>query len=397
MSSSIEFTAFLRQSGFKFYTGVPDSVLRGFCGALDLRADIKHLPAANEGAAVGLGIGWHLATGEVPVIYLQNSGLWNALNPFFSLAHRTVYDVPLLFIVGWRGRPGCHDEPQHRSSGAATEAILRMMGITPFTIEKWDACTRALATRYLQEERSACRSSAFLVPLGVFDDHCAPNASTSPTNTVSRDEIMATILEHLSPADFVVGGIGYSGRGLYARRRNNGFGQAEVLRDFLCIGGMGYALQVAIGTVLQRVGPESTGRVWCVEGDGSFLMHLGTAALVGTLQEIPLIYVLLDNGVHASVGGQSTACKALDYGATARVLGFRGVERASSKAEANAALDRLVAQPGPQFLWAQISNEPELRLPRPDETLVDRKRAVMELLKSYPGLQSEQRSERMVL
>ena len=386
MSSSIAFLTFLREAGFTFYSGVPDSALRGFCAAIDSRDDIQHVPAANEGAAVGLGIGWHLASGEVPAIYLQNSGLWNALNPHFTLAHQMVYDIPVLFIVGWRGRPGSKDEPQHRSSGAATESILRMMGITPFIIESWDDDTAVRASRYLGENR--IRSSAFLVPLGVFDDRQASLDRSELNGEPSRSEVMTTILDYVTAEDLVVAGIGHTGRELYAARLKRNAGPAELLRDFLCVGGMGYALQVAIGAALC----QRARRIWCIEGDGSFLMHLGTAALVGIVDDLPLIYVLLDNGTHASVGGQPTACRSLDYAAVAKTLGFAAVEKASSIPEVELTLRRLLLQKGPQFLWVRIANEPDLALPRPDESLTDRKRAVMELLKSKARLTGDRES-----
>ena len=383
MLSSIGFATFLRQSGFTFYSGVPDSVLRGFCAALDLRDDIRHVPAANEGAAVGLAVGWHLATGEVPAVYLQNSGLWNALNPYFSLAHRAVYDIPLLFIVGWRGRPGFNDEPQHLSSGAETECALRMMGITPLVIERWDDEMEARSTQYLEGNHLDGRSSAFLVPLGVFDEHIVATNPSELDGLPSRGDVIDTILQHIDPEDVVVAGIGHTGRELYAARLKEPR-RSGLLRDFLCVGGMGYALQVAIGTALGR----SRGRVCCIDGDGSFLMHMGTVALVGTLANLPLVHVLLDNGAHASVGGQKTACNSLDYGTAARTFGFRNVEGARSIAEIEAALSRLLVQPGPQFLWARIRNEPELKLPRPDEPLVERKRAVMDLLGFHSKLRN---------
>jgi phosphonopyruvate decarboxylase len=372
---SIALAALLRQFGFTFYTGVPDSVLRGFCAALDLRGDVRHVPAANEGAAVGLAVGWYLASGDVPAIYLQNSGLWNALNPYFSLAHRTVYDIPLLFIVGWRGRPGFNDEPQHSGSGAETERALHMMGITPLVLDKWDDDMEARATDYLKRNQVNGWSSAFLVPSGVFDRHI-PAANLSELDGVpSRGEVVDAVLHYVHPEDFVVAGIGHTGRELYSARLK-GAERSGLLRDFLCVGGMGYALQVAIGAALRR----STRQVWCIEGDGSFLMHLGTAALVGALDELSVIYVLLDNGAHASVGGQKTACKLLDYGAAACTLGFRSVESPRSIVELQAALGRLLLQPGPRFLWTRIRNEPGMNLPRPGEPLADRKRAVMDFL-----------------
>jgi phosphonopyruvate decarboxylase len=375
MRQSLAFAEFLRGFGFTFYTGVPDSVLRGLCAALDLRNDICHVPAVNEGAAIGLAIGWHIASGEVPVIYLQNSGLWNALNPFFSLAHPSVYDIPLLFIVGWRGRPGFSDEPQHLGTGSQTETALRMMGVSYLLIEKWDEETERLCTQHLTEACSNGRSAALLIASGVLDQKISASTLIQSEEIPRRSELMDVILRYVGPDDLVVAGIGHTGRELYSSRMRC-TRESAPLRDFLCVGGMGFALQVALAAALRR--PNYP--VWCIEGDGSFLMHLGTAGVVSALHDLPVTYVLLDNGAHASVGGQRTACKALDYGVAASALGFRTVERAHSVAEVGETLERLLLLPGPRFLWVKIRNEPDAKLPRPEESLLDRKDAIMDFL-----------------
>lgn len=375
MDTSLEFLAILRQEGIRFFAGVPDSVLKGLSTALDLRTDIQHLPAANEGAAVGLAIGWHLAKQDVPAVYMQCSGLWNALNPYFTLAHHSVYDIPLLLIVGWRGVPGRKDEPQHMATGAETQRVFAMMGITPFVVREWDAETKRGLSQYVGQQRDNRCSAAILIPAGVLDDSSNEIQKESKDESPARAEVIRQLLPHIAPQDLIVAGIGHTGRALYATRLE----AADPLaldRDFLCVGGMGYASQVAIGVALANAGQ----RVWCLEGDGSFLMHLGCSALVGELDNLNLLYVLLDNGSHASVGGQKTAAKSPEYSIVARALGFRTVERASSLSELDVALGKVKAKGGPCFLWVRIRSEPDLKLPRPQEDLVGRKQSVMALL-----------------
>jgi len=187
---------------------------------------------------------------------------------------------------------------------------------------------------------------------------------------------MGAVLEFIRDEDVVVAGIGHTARELYALRMKTKAVVSDLLRDFLCVGGMGLAFQVAMGAALS----PNKRRVWCFEGDGSFLMHLGSVALAGTFQDLDITYVLLDNRAHASVGGQSVAAGAIDYAVLSRVLGFRAAERADSPEQVREALPRLLAERGPRFLWAPIRNEPDLKLPRPAEGFEERKEDFMRRL-----------------
>ena len=120
----------LASYGIDFFAGVPDSLLKNICAYIADNKDAKHnIIAANEGAAVGLAAGYHLATGIIGVVYMQNSGEGNIINPLASLTDKEVYNIPVLLLIGWRGRPGVHDEPQHVKQGKVTTGILNTMGV----------------------------------------------------------------------------------------------------------------------------------------------------------------------------------------------------------------------------------------------------------------------------
>lgn len=379
MTAALAFFQLLKGRGLRFYTGVPDSSLRDFCAVLEQDSSIEHLPAASEGAAMGLGIGWHLGTGETPVVYLQNSGLWNFLNPYYSLAHPSVYGIPVLLVVGWRGRPDSNDEPQHMASGAETLKVLENMGIIPLVLESWDDNASDNISQYLNEAVQMLKSAAIVISPGLFDREDLSKTKHGSA-TLRRVEVIDALLKAANREDFVVAGIGHNGRELYGARLARDPDSERCKSDFLCVGGMGYALQIALGVAKSQ--PER--RIWCIEGDGSLLMHLGGAALAGIVGTPKFTCVLLDNECHASVGGQQTACRTLDYGALAKLVGFKVVEIASTLPQVGAGLTSILGQSGPSFLWARILGEVDRKLPRPRESFQDRKRAAMALLRSIP-------------
>lgn len=369
---SLEFAEFLVRERFALFTGVPDSSLRGFCSVLDELEGVDHLPAACEGAAVAVAAGRFLATGRPAVVYLQNSGLWNALNPYFSLTHASVYDIPILFVVGWRGRPGTKDEPQHSATGAATETVIRLMGIEPFVLDAWNVEVAVSLANYLEPVCAGKLSGAILVPTGVLNDSSASALIVRKSAYLTREHVVSHVLAEVGNDDLVVAGIGHTSRQVYAARTNSP--DSVHLSDFYCIGGMGYALEVALGVASAR--PRR--KIWVLEGDGSFLMHLGGKAGISRFKSSPLTYILLDNGAHASVGGQRVVSDYVDCCEAGRALGFSKVEKCTTSDELLEALVSSVS--GSRLLWVPIINEPNLDLPRPEADLLCRKRAVMGLL-----------------
>lgn len=355
-----ELLGLLHDAGVRFATGVPDSLLTGLTDMLGRHPGIRHMVAASEGAAVALAAGHCLGTGRRPLVYMQNSGLANALNPLLSMCHPRVYDLPMLLVVGWRGEPGQPDEPQHLPTGAITTSLLDQLEIPWFVLEREPASGAERLRVWLAQ--AGGRSCALVVPRNAIIAARDPGPGAG-SGTMDRTAALARILAAIPDEDAVFGGIGYVGRELLHARLQQ---QQTGAPDFLCVGAMGHASQFALGFALAR--PER--RVWCLDGDGSFTMHMGSCNLVSRLPGTRFVHVLFDNGVHASVGGSEVCGRGTDYGSIARAAGYAQVVRVEDEGGMGDAL-RLVRQGGgPAFLWVLVSAKSKDGLPRPGDDLI---------------------------
>ena len=302
--------------GSDFYTGVPDSQLKALCNNLMATWGIDpkhHIIAANEGNCVALAAGYHLATGKVPVVYMQNSGEGNVINPVASLLNDKVYAIPMVFIVGWRGEPGVHDEPQHIYQGEVTVKLLEDMGIATFVIgkETTDAeVEKAMAG--FREVLAQGKDVAFVIRKGALTD--APKVEYRNDYAMTREEIIRHIVQ-VSGEDPIVSTTGKASRELFEIRVANG---QEHKYDFLTVGSMGHSSSIALGVALNK--PEQ--RVWCIDGDGAVLMHMGAMAVIGQNKPKNLIHIVINNGAHETVGGMPTVAGGIDLVAIARACGY---------------------------------------------------------------------------
>lgn len=304
---------FLNQ--FDFFAGVPDSLLKPLCDWLITEYGIskKHIVAANEGNALALAAGYHLATGKIPVVYMQNSGIGNIINPLASLMNDKVYAIPCVFIVGWRGEPGVHDEPQHIYQGEVTVKLLEDMDVRTFIIGKETSEDEVL--RQLEDWKpllSAGKQVAFVVKKGAleFDG----KAKYSNDSVMLREEIIRRITAR-SGSDPIISTTGKASRELFEIREANGDGHGC---DFLTVGSMGHSSSIALEIALQK--PEQ--KIWCIDGDGALLMHMGAMALIGSNKPKNLVHVVINNGAHETVGGMPTVASGIDVTAIARACGY---------------------------------------------------------------------------
>jgi phosphonopyruvate decarboxylase len=349
-----QFLGQLAGAGIRFFTGVPDSLLKGLLTAIEQYEEGTHIVAANEGAAVGLAAGYHFATGGLPVVYLQNSGLGNLINPLTSLADREVYSVPMLLIVCWRGEPGTKDEPQHVVMGRITPTLLHQINV-PFVVlkkadnHKW----KELLCDAIALSRKESKPVALLVESGVF-----PEDELVPENDyeMSAAEAIEMVYSALSKNDIVVCTTGKIGRTFYQINERH----RKISRYFLNVGSMGHAVSVATGIAMQV-----RARVVLFDGDGALLMHMGALALPPSLQLTNLLYILLNNGVHQSVGSQPTLGFQVDFCTIARGCGFSNpvsVQRKERLFESTSYVEEI------DFLEIRINTECSEDLPRPGET-----------------------------
>ena len=302
--------------GSDFYTGVPDSQLKALCNYLmsEYGIDPKHhIIAANEGNCTALAAGYHLATGKVPVVYMQNSGEGNIINPVASLLNDKVYAIPCVFIVGWRGEPGVHDEPQHIYQGEVTLRLLEDMDITYFVISK--DTTEYELTAKMQEFKQILTSGkqvAFVVRKGAleFDG----KVKYENANTMTREEIIKHIVEHTGD-DPIVSTTGKASRELFEIREARGESHEK---DFLTVGSMGHASSIALGIAVQK--PDK--KIWIIDGDGAALMHMGAMAVIGANAPKNIVHIVINNDAHETVGGMPTVASKIDLVAIAKGCGY---------------------------------------------------------------------------
>lgn len=299
-----------------FYTGVPDSYLKTLCDYLMNRYGIDpkhHIIAANEGNCTALAAGYHLATGKVPVIYMQNSGEGNIINPVASLLNDKVYAIPVVFIIGWRGEPGTHDEPQHIYQGEATLRLLEDMDIATFIIGKETTDDEVAKTmEWFKTVLAKGKDVAFVIRKGALTD--APMVKYKNSNTMSREMVIQHIVK-ASGEDPIVSSTGKASRELFEIRVSNGQSHKY---DFLTIGSMGHSSSIALGVAINK--PEQ--RIWCIDGDGAVLMHMGSMAVIGVNKPKNLIHVVINNGAHETVGGMPTVAENIDIVSIAKACGY---------------------------------------------------------------------------
>ena len=302
--------------GSDFYTGVPDSQLKALCNYLmyTYGTDPKHhIIAANEGNCTALAAGYHLATGKIPVVYMQNSGEGNIINPVVSLLNDKVYAIPCIFIIGWRGEPGIYDEPQHIYQGEVTLKLLEDMDIAYFIISK-ETTEDELAAK--MEEFSTIFAAGKQAAFVVRKDALLYNGIVEyeNNNTMSREDIIRHIVR-VSGKDPIISTTGKASRELFEIREANG---QEHKYDFLTVGSMGHASSIALGVALNK--PDT--RVWCIDGDGAVLMHMGALAVTGVSRPKNLIHVVINNEAHETVGGMPTAAGRIDICRIAEACGY---------------------------------------------------------------------------
>ena len=362
--------------GADFYTGVPDSQLKALCNYLMDRYGIDphhHVIAANEGNCTALAAGYHLATGKVPVVYMQNSGEGNIINPVASLLNDKVYAIPMIFIVGWRGEPGIHDEPQHIYQGEVTVKLLEDMGIGTFIIGKETTDEEVVAAmQSFKKTLDAGKDVAFIIRKGALTD--APSVRYENSNTMQREEIIQHIVK-ASGEDPIVSTTGKASRELFETRVAN---DQSHKYDFLTVGSMGHSSSIALGVAINK--PEQ--KIWCIDGDGAVLMHMGAMAVIGANKPSNLVHVVINNGAHETVGGMPTVAATMDVVAIAKACGYPNAVSVDSFEALDKELERAKAANELSLIEVKCSIGAREDLGRPTTTAIENKENFMEYLKT---------------
>lgn len=366
----------LRENGIDCFAGVPDSLLKNICAYITDHCDAEHnIIAANEGAAVGLAAGHYLATGQPACVYMQNSGEGNIINPLASLTDQEVYNIPVLLLLGWRGRPGVHDEPQHVKQGKVTTGLLNVMGVNYEVLSK----DEDKAEKQISKAVKALKNKevfALVIEKDTFEDYKLQNVEINDLS-MTREEAIQTVAAALDEKDCIVSTTGMISRELFEYRA--AMNQRHE-RDFLTVGSMGHASQIALGIAMAK----SDRKVWCFDGDGATIMHMGSMAIVANKAPKNYIHVVFNNGAHDSVGGQPTVGLKIDIPAVAKAVGYKAAISVASKEELEKELSTLNSQlstlGGPILLEVRVRKGNRKDLGRPTTTPIQNKEALMDFL-----------------
>ncbi|MBD5483047.1 MAG: phosphonopyruvate decarboxylase [Lachnospiraceae bacterium] len=363
---------FIEKLNAEFYCGVPDSQLKALCDYLIDRygTDPKHhVIAANEGNCVASAAGYHLSTGKVPVVYMQNSGEGNAVNPIASLLNDKVYAIPCIFVIGWRGEPGIKDEPQHIFQGEITLKLLEDMQILYHVIdEKTNPSDLDAVMREFCEYLSEGKQTAFVIRKNALKYEGATQYHNKYTMT--REDVIERIVE-TAGNDRIISTTGKASRELFEIREKRKEGHEN---DFLTVGCMGHASSIALQIAVQR--PDK--RVWCLDGDGAALMHMGAMAVIGSQKPSNMIHVLLNNQAHETVGGMPTVAEGVCFRKIAEGCGYPHILSVEGAEELGEALKDIKERKELCFLEVKCALGARADLGRPTTTALENKLRFMQ-------------------
>lgn len=363
----------LKEHQIDFYAGVPDSLLKNICAYItDNLPKEQNIIAANEGGAMGIAVGYHLATGKVPIVYMQNSGEGNIINPLASLTDKEVYNIPVLLIIGWRGRPGVKDEPQHVKQGKVTTGLLNTMGINYTVLSKDEDMAAKQIKTAADYMKLTNECYALVVEKDTFADYKLHKVMKNDL-TMSREEAIQQVASSIEDNDCIVSTTGMISRELFEARTIWNQGHE---RDFLTVGSMGHASQIALGIALKK----HNRRIYCFDGDGASIMHMGNMAITASLECKNYVHVVFNNGAHDSVGGQPTVGFSINLCAIAKAVGYKACYSVDNAEELTGILKQLRVVEGPVFLQVCVKKGNRKNLGRPTTTPIQNKEALMAFL-----------------
>jgi phosphonopyruvate decarboxylase len=377
MIDCAEFYKLITNEGIKFYCGVPDSILKSFCAYLG-----DHVPSDNnfvttsEGEAIALAAGIYLATNKPATVYMQNSGEGNAINPLVSLADSHVYGIPMLLIIGWRGEPGMIDEPQHLKQGEITLDLLHTLGIPHEVLSKKFSDAKISIKKAFEFMNNRKAPYAIIIRKDTFKPFESIDKNTlQPAYPLSREEAIQIIIQTTSliKKPVFISTTGMASRELYENRLKMG---QDGQSDFLTVGAMGYASSIALGIALSK--PERL--VFCIDGDGAMLMHMGALATIAQSGITNLKHILINNGAHDSVGGQPTCGFKVDFGKIALACGYKKAWIATSREELIKSLQELIVFKELGLLEIRVKKGARKDLVRPKSTPAENKIKLMKYL-----------------
>jgi phosphonopyruvate decarboxylase len=363
----------LKRNGVDFFTGVPDSLLKDICSYVsDNSSSENHVISANEGGGIALAMGHYLATDKVPLVYMQNSGFGNIINPLLSLADRKVYSIPMVLLIGWRGEPGVKDEPQHVKQGEVSETLLKTLEIPYIIISKNTPKIDEVIFNVVNSAVQNNEPFAILVRKDTFEPYTLKTKLITNFD-LNRESAIIKASDLLNDSDIVVATTGKTSRELFEYRAGKTAGHQ---RDFLTVGGMGHANQIALGIAIAK--PKRT--VYCFDGDGAALMHTGSLGIIGELKPKNFKHIIFNNGAHDSVGGQPTIGFNIDFCKIAEAFNYKKTFKIKNVEEFDSIYSQFKTEEGPCLLEILINKGARNNLGRPTTSPKDNKVNFMKFL-----------------
>lgn len=364
MVNTKDFYDYLKSKDLDFFVGVPDSLLKNLCACIKENSDSKHnIIAANEGNAIAIACGYHMSSNKYGVVYMQNSGLGNTVNPLLSLADEDVYNIPMLLIIGWRGEPGKKDEPQHVKQGKLTLPLLETMGIEYIILDENYKDSVDKCYNYMKKTN---KPIALVIRKDTFDEYNITKETS--TYSLSREEALETIIKELNDDEFIVSTTGKTSREIFELREKLKEGHSN---DFLTVGSMGHTASIAFGLSL-----NTNKNIYCIDGDGSFIMHMGSLAIIAQNPCNNFKYILINNGAHESVGGQPTVGFKIQVDEILKAVGFKKVYTATNASEIKNAISEMKDN-SMEALIIYTKQGSRKDLGRPTTTPIENKEALM--------------------
>jgi len=369
----LQFYNILAAKGIDFFTGVPDSLLKQFCLCIDDNvSEDRHVIAANEGNAIALAAGYHLGTGKIPLMYMQNSGLGNAVNPLLSLCDPDVYSIPMIIVIGWRGEPGIKDEPQHIKQGKVQLDLIKALDLPYTVISKDEQNISTKITNGIEQAVSENRPFVFVIKKGTFSTYRS-ESSSDEEKMMSREKALNIILSQFPEDIIIVSTTGKTSREIFEIRERN---VEPHYKDFLTVGSMGHCSSIALGIAISN--PER--KVVCIDGDGALIMHMGSLSTIGKLKPKNFYHILMNNQVHESVGGQATSVRFIDIPELVKANGYANVFFTDNEEGLISRIVKFMKATGPNFLEVKIKSGSREDLGRPTVKPVDNKNAFMKFV-----------------
>lgn len=374
MIDTSKFYNALTSRGVDFFTGVPDSLLKDICAYIsDHTPEDRHIISANEGSSIGLAVGSYLASGKLPLVYMQNSGFGNTVNPLLSIADVDVYSIPLLLLIGWRGEPDTKDEPQHIKQGMISEELLTTMKI-PYQILDSNSNVDKVLDEAIETATTKQMPYALLIRKDTFRNYDLQKDKKYEFE-LNREGAIKLVIDQLKSDDIVISTTGKTSREVFEYRKS--LNQTHE-KDFLTVGAMGHTSSIAMGIAIEK----KDRNVFCIDGDGSVLMHMGSLAINGMMKGVENFkHIVINNGAHDSVGGQPTVAFEVDFAQIAKASGYTMVESTHKKTEIRKKLEEVINHRGRAFLEIKVSKGARNDLGRPTVSPKDNKIAFQKFLK----------------